>query len=61
MEEDEIDYIVLINAEEQYCLWPKLADLPDGWTQVGPSGSKEECSAYVEEHWTDMTPKSMRA
>ena len=61
MDEDETQYIVLLNAEEQYCLWPVLGDIPEGWTQVGPTGSKEECSAYVEEHWTDMRPKSERA
>ena len=63
MMEDEEDtaYIVLINAEEQYCLWPALADLPQGWTQVGPTGTRDVCSAFVEENWTDMTPKSRRA
>lgn len=59
-EEQELEYRVLINAEEQYCLWPELADVPEGWTQVGPTGSKEVCASYVEEHWTDMTPKSER-
>ena len=60
MDDTELEYQVLINEEEQYCLWPVLGDVPDGWTQVGPTGSKEVCSAYVAEHWTDMTPKSER-
>lgn len=58
--DDDITYIVLVNDEEQHSLWPTLADKPEGWTQVGPTGSKETCQAYVEEHWTDMTPKSAR-
>lgn len=61
MEDDDLQYIVLINEEEQYSLWPAVREAPEGWTQVGPTGTKDECSAYVEENWTDMTPKSKRA
>jgi len=61
MDADEQQYIVLINEEEQYCLWPETVDVPDGWAQVGPTSTKDDCSAYVTEHWTDMTPKSQRA
>jgi len=60
MEEDDQQYIVLINDEEQYSLWPEGTNVPDGWTQTGPTGSKEDCEAFVEENWTDMTPKSRR-
>jgi MbtH protein len=58
--ENDLDHIVLINDEEQYSLWPAIRDVPQGWRQVGPTGSRETCIAYVEEHWTDMTPKSAR-
>ncbi len=51
---------VLINDEEQYSLWPAGQSAPDGWTAVGPVGAKEECLAYVDAHWTDMRPKSLR-
>ncbi len=61
MDNDDLTYIVLINDEEQYAIWPELSDIPEGWTQVGPSGTQEVCEAYVEENWTDMTPKSQRA
>jgi MbtH protein len=53
-------YIVLINHEEQYSIWPAGKKIPPGWEQVGPTGSEEECVAYVDEHWTDMRPKSLR-
>jgi uncharacterized protein YbdZ (MbtH family) len=26
------------------------------WTDVGKSGTKEECLAYIKEVWTDMRP-----
>jgi MbtH protein len=54
-------YVVLINDEEQYSLWPAANPVPAGWRVVGPEpGSKEACLAYIEEVWTDMRPLSLR-
>ena len=53
-------YVVVVNHEEQYSIWPAGRELPDGWTDVGQSGTKEECLAYIQEVWTDMTPLSLR-
>ncbi len=53
-------FIVLINAEWQYSLWPAGGTVPDGWTLAHPRASKAECLAYVEAHWTDMRPLSLR-
>ncbi|MEU8501933.1 MbtH family protein [Streptomyces lavendulae] len=51
---------VLVNDEEQHSLWPAFAEVPAGWRSVfGPAG-REESLAYVEEHWTDMRPRSLR-
>jgi MbtH protein len=58
--EDTRVYVVLINDEEQYSLWPRNQDVPAGWRSVDVSGSKEECMKYVDETWTDMRPKSLR-
>lgn len=54
------EFMVLINHEEQYSLWPADRDVPDGWTAVGPRGPKDECLTYVDENWTDMRPLSLR-
>jgi MbtH protein len=51
---------VVINHEEQYSIWPSYKKIPMGWTAVGKQGGKEECLAYIEEHWTDMRPLSLR-
>jgi MbtH protein len=59
-EQREIVYTVLVNHEEQYSLWPQHKDVPAGWRAVGKEGSKEECSKYVDEVWTDMRPLSLR-
>jgi MbtH protein len=57
---DSTRYIVLINDEEQYSLWQKTIPVPAGWRVVGPEGTKDECSRYVDEVWTDMRPLSLR-
>ncbi len=51
---------VLINDEEQYSIWPQSKITPDGWRDVGFSGSKEEVDKYIEANWTDMRPASLR-
>jgi len=57
---DDITYRVLVNDEEQYSLWPAHLDVPAGWRTEGPAGTRDECSAYVDEVWTDMRPKTLR-
>lgn len=56
----ELSYIVLRNAEEQHSLWPAHREVPEGWEQVTAPSSKDECLAYVTQHWTDIRPKSLR-
>jgi len=53
-------FIALINDEEQYSIWPAKKDIPAGWKAVDFSGSKTEVSAYIDKHWTDMRPASLR-
>ena len=58
---DEKDlFIVLVNHEEQYSMWPSFKTIPEGWRQVYGEASKEDCLNYVEEHWTDMRPLSLQ-
>jgi MbtH protein len=59
--DDNAQYQVLRNDEDQYSLW--LADLaiPAGWHSVGMRGTKQECTDYVDEVWTDMRPRSLRS
>lgn len=64
MSEDERDdttiYRVVVNHEEQYSIWPADRENPLGWNDVGKSGTKQECLAYIEEVWTDKRPLSLR-
>ncbi|GAX39722.1 MbtH domain-containing protein [Tolypothrix sp. NIES-4075] len=59
-QEDTTIYKVVINHEEQYSIWPSERENAPGWTDVGKSGTKDECLAYIKEVWTDMRPLSLR-
>jgi MbtH protein len=58
--EDSKTYRVVVNGEDQYSIWPVDRSIPLGWTDVGKSGSKDDCLAYINEVWTDMRPLSLR-
>lgn len=57
---DDARFLVLVNHEEQYSLWPADLPVPDGWERTEQQGSKTECDDYVNRVWTDMRPKSLR-
>ena len=59
-EQDTTQYTVVVNHEEQYSIWPVGREIPLGWREVGKTGLKAECLAYIEEVWTDMRPLSLR-
>ena len=58
--EDTTIYKVVMNHEEQYSIWPDGKEVPNGWKDVGKTGRKAECLAYLKEVWTDMRPLSLR-
>jgi MbtH protein len=56
-------FLVLVNDEEQYSLWPTFAAVPAGWTVTfgGPDGiDRDSALRHVDENWTDMRPRSLR-
>lgn len=59
-DDNDGEFIILMNAEEQYSLWSAHHAIPDGWREVGPRGSREDCVSYINETWADMRPKSLR-
>ncbi|HKR22608.1 MAG TPA: MbtH family protein [Pyrinomonadaceae bacterium] len=58
--EDTTIYKVVMNHEEQYSIWPADRENALGWTDVGKTGTKEECLAYIKAVWVDMRPLSLR-
>lgn len=58
-EDENGEYLVLVNHELQYSLWPLFREIPNGWTAVGPKGNRKECLDWIEATWTDMRPRSL--
>jgi MbtH protein len=52
-------FLVLVNAEGQYSLWPDFVDVPAGWEVAHPRGTRQECLQFVEDNWRDMRPRSL--
>ncbi len=52
---------VLVNDEDQHCIWPSFAEVPAGWTVRLPESSRQNCIAYIETNWVDMRPRSLVA
>lgn len=53
-------YKVVVNAEEQYSVWPLHKDNAPGWRDAGVTGTHDECLAQVGQLWRDMRPMSLR-
>ncbi|MFS8103321.1 MbtH family NRPS accessory protein [Lentzea alba] len=56
----DIDYVVVVNDEEQYSIWRAGEALPAGWRPEGTRGSEEVCLDHIERVWTDVRPLSVR-
>ena len=56
----EQTFVVVVNDDEQYSIWPERRELPTGWRAVNKHGSKQDCLNYIKEVWTDMRPASLR-
>ena len=59
-QDDDRDYLVVVNDEEQYSIWLADRPVPNGWRTVGKAAKKAECLKHIGEVWTDMRPKSLR-
>ncbi|GAA2531294.1 MbtH family protein [Pilimelia columellifera] len=60
-EDPDGTYLVLVNDEGQYSLWPSFVDVPAGWNVVLTETDRQSALDYINEHWTEMRPKSLVA
>jgi MbtH protein len=60
-EDDNREYVALVNNEGQHCIWLAFHQVPAGWSVVGPRGKRQECLSWIGANWTDMRPKSLIA
>ncbi|MFI6645288.1 MbtH family protein [Streptomyces sp. NPDC050504] len=58
-EDQEANYLVLVNPEGQHSLWPTFVDVPEGWEVAFGEAARQDCLDYVERSWTDMRPQSL--
>lgn len=59
-DDESLSFLVLINQQQQYSLWPLFAEVPQGWSsEMGPA-SRAECIQYIETHWLDMRPAALK-
>ncbi|MEA2489655.1 MAG: MbtH protein [Acidobacteriota bacterium] len=59
-DQDLATYNVVMNAEEQYSIWPADRENALGWRDAGFRGTRDECLRHIEQLWTDMRPLSLR-
>lgn len=53
-------FLVLVNEEDQYSLWPAFIPVPAGWVVRHGPDERQECLAYIDANWTDMRPRRVR-
>lgn len=59
-DDDSLTFLVLVNDEHQYSLWPDMLPIPNGWHHtLGPT-SRQHCLDWLSTHWTDLRPYSLR-
>jgi MbtH protein len=59
-EDEEANYLVLVNGEGQYSLWPEHIKVPKGWDIAHSLDDRQACLEFIAEVWTDMRPRSLR-
>ncbi|MFE2376795.1 MbtH family protein [Streptomyces sp. NPDC059398] len=60
-DDDSARFVVLVNEERQYSLWPATTEVPGGWAAARAEGSRQECLDFIEATWSDMRPASLVA
>jgi MbtH protein len=60
-DDDNGEFLVLVNEENQHSLWPAMVEVPAGWTVVHERDTRQACLDYVDKNWTDLRPASLIA
>jgi len=53
-------FVVVKNHEDQYSIWANDRPIPAGWEIQDMQGTKGECLEYINTHWIDMAPASLK-
>jgi MbtH protein len=60
-DDESANFVVLINDERQYSLWPAALAVPAGWDVAHGEDSRGACVEFVNASWTDMRPAGLVA
>ena len=60
-DDESAKFVVLINGERQYSLWPAALAVPGGWDVAHGEDSRGNCVEFINATWTDMRPASLVA
>ncbi len=60
IDNENTEFLVVINDQQQYSIWPAFKDVPAGWKETGMRDKKAQCLEYINEHWLDMRPQDLR-
>ena len=55
-DDESILFLVLVNTQQQYSIWPKILPIPDGWRSVHGPISRQHCMDWLKARWTDLRP-----
>jgi MbtH protein len=58
-DDESISFLLLINDEQQYSLWPEILPVPQGWQRTQGPMSRQDCMDWLAHHWTDLRPHSL--
>jgi MbtH protein len=57
---DALDFLVLLNARQQYSLWPAFAQVPAGWQNIAGPLTRAAAIEFIEANWHDMRPTTQQ-
>lgn len=59
-DDESIPFVILINEEHQYSIWPDILPNPAGWSRTQGPMPRQACMDWLAAHWTDLRPYSLR-
>ncbi|MEN3752450.1 MbtH family NRPS accessory protein [Mangrovibacter sp. SLW1] len=49
-------FLILCNAQQQYCLWPQQCVLPQGWHVACNAQTQADCDTWLRAQWQSLHP-----
>lgn len=59
LDDEDGTFYALRNDEGQYSLWPTFVAVPKGLEVTHGPDTRQACPEHVEQHWTDLRPRSL--